>query len=214
MSKHETRTPDTEDSQQETVSEAVVDQEQEADKRLVAEPMLQEAEPESSARVGAATNDLPSSEDTTVPRDDEQPKVTSDRAEAECVGTADAQEESDHKTKAVFCVVCGVEMNRDDTFCHACGWDSRVPPSPPPQRPVDPNPSPYNRLAALLLCLILGFLGLHRFYVGKVGTGLLWLFTLGFFSVGVIFDLVLIATGEFRDSDQRRVLRWSDLQVD
>ena len=113
----------------------------------------------------------------------------------------------------VFCVTCGAEMDRGDTFCHGCGWDSRVAPKAPPPRLVDPNPSPYNRLAALLLCVLVGFFGLHRFYVGKVGTGLIWLFTLGFLGVGQIFDLVLIATGEFRDADNRRVLRWSDPKV-
>ncbi len=112
--------------------------------------------------------------------------------------------------RPVFCVVCGAEMNRGDLFCHACGWDGRTSPPPAAPRLVDRNPSEFNRLAALLLCLILGFLGIHRFYVGKVGTGLLWFLTLGFLGVGQIFDLILIATGEFRDSDGRRVLRWSD----
>lgn len=112
--------------------------------------------------------------------------------------------------KPVFCVVCGATMNRGDLFCHACGWDGRISPAPATPRLIDPNPSDLNRLAALLLCLILGFLGLHRFYVGKIGTGLLWLVTLGFLGVGQIVDLILIATGEFRDSEGRRVLRWSE----
>lgn len=211
MSNHETRAPDTGDSQQETVSGAGVDPE--AENKPAAEAVLRETEPKSSAPGGPATGDLPMRDDTTAPRDAERPKDTADQAEAGPAGTADPQEGTAPKTKTIFCVACGAGMNRDDKFCHACGWDRRVPPTPPPQRLVDPNPSPYNRLAVLLLCLILGFLGLHRFYVGKVGTGLLWLFTLGFLSVGVIFDLVLIATGEFRDSNQRRVLRWADPQA-
>lgn len=113
----------------------------------------------------------------------------------------------------VFCVTCGAEMDRGDIYCHGCGGDSRVAPKEPPPRLVDPNPSPYNRLAALLLCVLFGFFGLHRFYVGKVGTGVIWLFTLGFLGVGQVYDLVLIATGEFRDIDNRRVLRWSDPKV-
>ncbi|MDE0164478.1 MAG: TM2 domain-containing protein [Bryobacterales bacterium] len=211
MSKHGTRTPDTGDGQQETISGAVVDQ-QDEDKPAT-EEALREAEPESATPASPATKDLPIDDDTTSPRYAKQPKHFSGQAEAGPADAADPQEESAPKTKTVFCVACGAEMDRSDKFCHACGWDRRVPPTPPPQRPVDPNPSPYNRLAALLLCLILGFLGLHRFYVGKVGTGLLWLFTLGFLSVGVIFDLVLISTGEFRDAEQRRVLRWADPQV-
>lgn len=211
MNKHETRTPDTGDGQQETITGSVVDQQ--AEDKPATEGALREAEPESATPASPATKDLPIDDDTTSPRYAKQPKHFSGQAEAGPADAADPQEGSAPKTKTVFCVACGAEMDRSDKFCHACGWDRRVPPTTPPQRPVDPNPSPYNRLAALLLCLILGFLGLHRFYVGKVGTGLLWLFTLGFLSVGVIFDLVLISTGEFRDAEQRRVLRWADPQV-
>jgi hypothetical protein len=134
--------------------------------------------------------------------------VPNERPEPDAI--RQAEPEPPAPPRPVFCVVCGAEMNRGDMFCHACGWDGRISPPPAAPRLVDSNPSEFNRLAALLLCLILGFLGIHRFYVGKVGTGLLWLLTLGFLGVGQIFDLILIATGEFRDSNERRVLRWSD----
>lgn len=49
------------------------------------------------------------------------------------------------------------------------------------------------------LCLLLGFFGVHRFYLRKKITGFVYLFTLGLFGVGWIFDLVLIATGHFTD---------------
>jgi len=39
--------------------------------------------------------------------------------------------------------------------------------------------SPKSRLVALLLCFFFGILGAHRFYVGKIGTGVLMLLTLG-----------------------------------
>ena len=109
----------------------------------------------------------------------------------------------------VHCSRCGAEMNREDRFCHACGAVvGAAAPSRPSSVPV--NASDDSRLAAFLLCLLIGFTGAHRFYVGKVGTGIIWLFTAGFLFVGQIYDLVLIATGEFRDINGRRLLRWGD----
>lgn len=69
------------------------------------------------------------------------------------------------------------------------------------------NAGPYggylykSKTTALILCLLglLGFCGLHRFYVGKIGTGLIWLLTLGFFGIGQIVDFLLIISGSFRD---------------
>lgn len=45
-----------------------------------------------------------------------------------------------------------------------------------------------------------GIFGLHRFYVGKIGSGLLYLFTGGFCGIGWIIDILLILTGSFKDS--------------
>ena len=62
-----------------------------------------------------------------------------------------------------------------------------------------------NRLAAFLLCLFGGKLGLHRFYTGHIGTGLLWLFTGGFFGIGTVVDLIRIAVGSFTDHHGNRL---------
>jgi TM2 domain-containing membrane protein YozV len=56
-----------------------------------------------------------------------------------------------------------------------------------------------SKVAALLLCIFLGGLGIHRFYVGKIGTGIVWLLTGGVFGIGWVVDIVLIAVDKFKD---------------
>lgn len=56
-------------------------------------------------------------------------------------------------------------------------------------------------LVTLLLSLFLGTLGIHRFYVGKIGTGILQLITLGGCGVWTLIDLIMIITGNFKDKD-------------
>lgn len=57
----------------------------------------------------------------------------------------------------------------------------------------------------LLLCLFLGGIGVHRFYVGKVGTGILQLITLGGCGIWILIDLIMIITGSFTDKDGNKI---------
>ena len=70
------------------------------------------------------------------------------------------------------------------------------------------NASPRSRAIALILCFFLGWLGAHRFYVGKIGTGILMTLTLGGFGFWVVADLVVVVCGAFRDKQGRKIFRW------
>lgn len=52
-----------------------------------------------------------------------------------------------------------------------------------------------------VLCFFLGLFGIHRFYVGKIGTGIFWMLTGGLFGLGAIIDFIMIICGSFKDKD-------------
>ncbi|MDG1536365.1 MAG: TM2 domain-containing protein [Candidatus Thalassarchaeaceae archaeon] len=74
---------------------------------------------------------------------------------------------------------------------------------------VEVQVSESNWLMVLLLCILpamLGINGIHRFMTGKIGTGLLMLFTLGGCGVWTLIDLIVIATGGYKDGYGRPVV--------
>jgi len=70
------------------------------------------------------------------------------------------------------------------------------------------NVSPKSRLAATLLAFFVGELGIHRFYLGKIGTGLIQLFTLGGLGIWALIDFVMIVCGSMRDKGGLLVRDW------
>ena len=122
----------------------------------------------------------------------------------------------------IQCFKCGTEQNvkvpPNETQCKDCdhdfkrgGWrkigfeeDDTISTDAPWKKSLED--SPYDWFVLFLLCLFLGGLGIHRFYVRKTTSGLLYLLTLGFLGVGAIIDLFTILSGNFED-DLGRIIK-------
>jgi len=76
-----------------------------------------------------------------------------------------------------------------------------------------PVPSQRSRGVATALAALLGPFGAHRFYLGKPESGALMLLTLGGLGVWWLYDLILVASGSFRDGDGHIVTRWDPEEV-
>lgn len=92
----------------------------------------------------------------------------------------------------VFCSECGHGMSANAPNCPSCGAPNSAAMGPVSQKTM---------VAAALLCFFLGTFGIHRFYVGKILTGILMIVTLGGLGIWVLIDFVMIIVGSFRDKD-------------
>ena len=109
-----------------------------------------------------------------------------------------------------YCKHCGAVIDSDCVICPKCGKQVEQLGYASAQNVViNGAADPYywapgkSKVAALLLAIFLGTLGIHRFYVGRIGTGIIWLLTLGIFGIGWLVDIILIACGAFRDKYSR-----------
>ena len=133
----------------------------------------------------------------------------------------------------MYCSTCGKENPDNAKFCAGCGKpiaqaaapaaapvqqtiiNMAPPPQAAPAAPAAAGISPKSKTAAALLAFFLGSLGIHRFYVGKVGTGIVMLlltiigsatyaFVVGIFiliavELWVLIDFIMILMGKFKD---------------
>lgn len=111
-----------------------------------------------------------------------------------------------------FCKHCGAKIPVDAVICTSCGRQVETIKNDTAQPNIVINNSnananvntnmvggmiagrPKNKWVALVLCVLLGLFGGHKFYEGKVGMGILYLFTMGLFGIGVIVDFIVILT--------------------
>ncbi len=117
--------------------------------------------------------------------------------------------------KTKFCKYCGGKIPEDAVVCNLCGRQVEELKSSVNQPNIminndnnnanvnanvnknivgsrTPAGRPKNKWVSVALCLCLGFLGAHKFYEGKIGTGILYLFTAGFYGIGVLIDLIIL----------------------
>ena len=103
-----------------------------------------------------------------------------------------------------FCEFCGNKVASDAVICPKCGKqleELKTEENKSNPQVIINNTNTINgdvgrkqcdNWIALLLCIFLGVLGGHKFYEGKVGMGILYIFTVGLFGIGIIVDLIVI----------------------
>ncbi len=151
-----------------------------------------------------------------------------------------AQERPKPGPDEMYCSNCGAVVKRQANFCQSCGARLSAPaqpaaaPQPPPPPPPAPGPitapppapvapavasavarSDRSRLAAGILGVILGWAGVHRFYLGHVGIGILQLIvtmlTLGIGGLwGFIEGIIILADGSFKDAEGKPLRHYSE----
>jgi len=99
-----------------------------------------------------------------------------------------------------FCQACGTATNAQAEICLKCGAKLA--------KAEAANVSPKSRLAVTLLAFFLGSLGVHRFYLGKIGTGILMLITLGALGVWTLIDFIMAVAGVMKDREGKPIKNW------
>lgn len=121
-------------------------------------------------------------------------------------------------TRTKFCKYCGAKIPEQAVICTHCGGQVEELKSKEQAQPsvvinnsnastnsnVNTNTNtnvnaaglyyrkPKNKWVALLLCIFFGIIGAHKFYEGKIGMGVLYIFTVGLFCVGWIMDIIAL----------------------
>jgi TM2 domain-containing membrane protein YozV len=99
-----------------------------------------------------------------------------------------------------------VTKNADEKFCESCGQIIKsaaeiCPKCGVRQKPAgSANGAGKNWLTTLLLCLFLGYLGVHRFYTGHTGIGVVQLLTLGGCGIWALVDFIMIIANSYKDA--------------
>jgi TM2 domain-containing membrane protein YozV len=112
--------------------------------------------------------------------------------------------------QAIMCVACGVPPKSGKKFCQNCGAQT----NPVAEmcikcgvRLATGRGEGKDWLTTLLLCIFLGYLGIHRFYTGHTAIGVVQLLTLGGCGIWTLIDLIMIVTGSYKDKDGNPLIK-------
>ena len=98
----------------------------------------------------------------------------------------------------MFCANCGNQIDDKAVICVKCGVATNNL-SQTTSQPIPENS--FDWLTTVLLCFLLGFLGVHSFYTKKTGIGVFQLITLGGCGIWTLVDFIMILTGGYRDGN-------------
>ncbi len=115
---------------------------------------------------------------------------------------------NEQEIKTKFCKHCGTKIPEDAVLCTSCGRQVEEIKQNTAAQPniiinndnINTNTNTVvagmgrakNKWVAFALCFFLGYLGAHKFYEGKIVLGILYIFTVGFFGIGILIDLISI----------------------
>ena len=99
----------------------------------------------------------------------------------------------------MFCKKCGKEIADDADVCLSCGTLTKEKTS------IEPNELIKKGWFLAIMCFFFGCFGVHRFLVGKIGTGILWLLTGGILGIGALVDFIMILCGSFTDKEGNQI---------
>ncbi len=184
-------------------------QQYEKKKLVKIEVSAEQAVPKAAISKAAASATIPvtkSSDKQTKASPTTSSQTASSRAAAS--PTTSSQTASSQTSASQTATVSQTEISQAETASHnqSSGWNQGSSGeytlrTNPAQTPSVPTHSPKNRWLALVLCVCLGFFGVHYFYVGRWKKGTLYIFTLGFLYIGWLIDILIVLFGYFKDSD-------------
>ena len=104
----------------------------------------------------------------------------------------------------VFCRGCGKEIHDSAPVCPSCGAVQIQ-----QQGATGGSASDKRILPAFLLCFFFGIFGAHRFYVGKIGSAVAQLLTIGGLGIWALVDLIILVCGGFTDATGNKITAWT-----